>query len=558
MVSNGIPKRTTAFEYVYERSFGIRNDFQDNLYAEASSKLEAVGKNFIYNADMKVWTMALDPIAQQYLLVGSSDSNVYLYDLNMIDEASASLDSTSSRYSGGSYDTSNPIPPVCSVRARSTSTKRQRTSSSSSHIAPEARGNYGLQYGISQVDWYPVDGGIFVTSSLDEHVKLWDANTFEMVSDFELGSKVFCAKFSPIALSHALIAASTGGGEIRLCDMSIEASTHTLFGHTDEVWTLAWSLENEFHLASACRGGEVRMWDIRRSGATACLFCLNKDGKASQPTRINTTYTNPMKHQSTKLNHHARVSNHKDRHGRGAQADLMERRIFDRNQRDMERRKRSNESNDPHIAASTSSVKAHTGSITSLAFTPDGGRFLVSSGNDDKIRLWNAKTGEHLFVNYLHAKSASLRRGMTMAFAQEQDAFSTILYHPNGPNGNICSYFVHTQDGNPCTRFTAHYGTVTSCVYRKSHHEMYSGGEDGLIMCWIPPSSCMKIISDHQEQDSRYNNCDIHTSANGYRYRLDGVSDEEKQEDQDAWSDDTDPEDMNDANRFIPPILRQE
>lgn len=56
-----------------------------------------------------------------------------------------------------------------------------------------------LTFGISMVDWYPVDAGLCISSSLDEHVKVWDSETFSCVSTLPLRSKVFGAKFSPWA-----------------------------------------------------------------------------------------------------------------------------------------------------------------------------------------------------------------------------------------------------------------------------------------------------------------------------------------------------------------------
>lgn len=39
---------------------------------------------------------------------------------------------------------------------------------------------FGHKYAISSVLWYPVDTGLFVTGSLDHHVKVWDTNSVQV------------------------------------------------------------------------------------------------------------------------------------------------------------------------------------------------------------------------------------------------------------------------------------------------------------------------------------------------------------------------------------------
>ncbi|DAZ98749.1 TPA: hypothetical protein N0F65_003805 [Lagenidium giganteum] len=502
-------RRTSAFAYLVDRSVGIRNDFQDAIYTEEAQFMQAASRNFIYQQGKRVWTMAMDPVDDQYLLVGTANSLLMLFDLAQLDDAA---------YTKQSYDTSNPLLPICSMRARAVTQHRQ----SRDQQRPTAQ---KLQYGLTAVDWYPVDAGILVSSSFDGTVKIWDANTFETVSDFALGSKVFHAKFSPVAATHSLIAATTAKGEVRLCDMATEGSLHSLLGHQDEVWTLAWSPENEFHLSTGSRNGEIRMWDIRRSGSTACLLCLNHSGKAVVPGRA-AIDTNPtLLKVSTKLG-----------------GPSTKRRRLDR---DEAKAKTKVKRNDPHLAASVSSVVAHHAPVNALAYTPDG-RFLLSSGLDHRMRLWHGKTGEHLFVHYDETKNHVHGRAMQMAVVQEGRSArdSSIVFHPNGKDGQLASYPVFGSDtGKPLTHFTAHYQQISSCVYRKSHRELYTGGEDGLIMRWTPTPVRIGPRPD-LEADG-----DVEAEK-GSEPPL-GVADG----DVDAWSDEDD--DGPPADLFVPPILRQ-
>ncbi|GMF38550.1 unnamed protein product [Phytophthora lilii] len=468
---------------------------------------------------MRVWSCALDPVEQRFLLVGTSQSQLLLFDLQTLDDADASRNPT--------FNATNVLPPVCAVGAKAESSQT-------------------LQFGISMVDWYPVDGGLCISSSLDEHVKIWDAETFACVSTLPLRSKVFGAKFSPVSSTHALIAAATAKGEVRLVDMESGATAHSLLGHKDEIWVVEWSPASEFVLSTGSRDGEIRFWDIRRSGATACLLCLNREGKANVPGR-SSLYTNFKREKPMSLAI-AATSRKRRRVGGASEAQARDRdrtrsRVENHNERmktTIHRQKR----NDPHAAASSSLAVAHQGGVTSLAYTPDG-RFLLSNGMDEKLRLWNATTGEHQFMNYEGVQRTQPRaaRNVQMAVVQEAGAWeSSLVFVPNGSEGVLSSYRVFGESGAPLGKAAAHYQQVTACVYRKNTREIYSAGEDGLIMKWKPPPVALYAeVSDDIADEAVVQTVDA-VAAVG---------------DQDAWSDDEE-EEAGTGHQFIPPILRDE
>ncbi|KAI9918973.1 hypothetical protein PsorP6_011978 [Peronosclerospora sorghi] len=511
---------TSAFGYLLDRSVGLPSRaYREQLHSVASRELlrdSSCTSNFIYRQGMSVWSLALDPVEQRYLLVGSSKSQLLVYDLLTLDEAHRVI-----------YNTTNPLEPICAVGTKS-----------------KASGTQIRQFGISMVDWYPVDAGLCITSSLDQHVKVWDAERFSCVTTFPLRSKVFGARFSPVSTTHALIAAVTANQEVRLVDMESHATAHCLLGHRDEVWTLDWAPQCEFVLATGSRDGELRLWDIRRSGATACLLCLNYEGKAAIPGR-SSVYTSVTQERPMSLTT-AATSKKRQRGAGGLERQARDRRrarvdSFSTNIRPpFDIRKR----NDPHAAASTSLVVAHTGGIISLVYMPDG-RFLLSNGMDGKLRLWNATSGEHEFMNYQGFQGTQSRasRNVQMAVVQEGGAWeSTLVFTPNGSDGAVASYQVFGESGAPLGLATAHYQQVTACLYRKSRRELYSAGEDGLIMRWKPrPVDLYPEVPD-----------DVSDVVNTQNRESNAVS-SAAMNDVDAWSDDDD-EETN--HQFIPPILR--
>ncbi|CAK4475453.1 unnamed protein product, partial [Aphanomyces euteiches] len=466
-------ERSSAFAYVQRRSIGetTYGEYIDDVYAEGSKQLTLNQQKVIHRQGMNVWHMDLDPVENQFLLVGAGTGALYIYDMSVFDTTPLPPDSSSIR-------------PMCAVKPLKRPRDVKHFNAAFTQACLWNSDLSGHAGGVTAVQWYPVDNGMFITASHDTVVKLWDANEMEVASAFCVKDAVHAAVFS--SLGSSILAVGTDRPEVRLCDISIGACTHRLLGHRAAIRCLSWSRTNEFHLASGAADGSVRLWDIRRSGATACLLVLNQDGEADIPNRESVEPAAKRPKQ------------------------------------------------DPHIAASTSKALAHTQAIQSLRYTPDG-RFLVTSGADQCMRLWNAATGEHLFHNYGTIKCRGVRP-ITVGLAQEGNSESAMIYHPTGKQGTIVTFMLHGEShSTPCTKYTGHYSRVTNCVYRPTTRELISGGEDGLIMMWSPPQVRVDPTSDNSSSQ-----------------------DEEGQapaavHDEDAWSDD---ETAPAGDVFVPPILR--
>ncbi|KDO22725.1 hypothetical protein SPRG_12152 [Saprolegnia parasitica CBS 223.65] len=449
---------TSAFAYVLRRSLGetAHGEFIHTWHAEASRDLQLNQAKVLHKQGMNIWHMDLEAAEDRYLLVGTGMGALHLYDMAALDVPGV---------------VATDIKPLCSIKPLRGKLPAQQLQDRPGHAS-----------GVTSVSWYPVDNGMFVSTSLDACVKVWDANELEVASSFNLTDAVHMAAFSPLPATAHLLAVGTDRPEVRLADISIGAATHRLVGHRASIRSLAWSNTNEFQLASGATDGSIRVWDIRRSGATACLLCLNHDGAADVPRRIEVASSS----------------------------------------------KKRKMSQDPHIAAAASSALAHTKAVQSLAFTPDG-RFLVSSGADRAMRLWNAASGTHMFHHYTGIKCHGARH-VTVAMAQEARSDSTMLYHPVGSHGVIASYLLHnTESTEPIAKYTGHYSRVTSCLYRASTRELVSGGEDGLIAVWSPPERTLFAPSTEIDEQAAAPN-------------------------EDAWSDDDDDAAAR-SDRFVPPIL---
>ncbi|XP_071851733.1 DNA excision repair protein ERCC-8-like [Apostichopus japonicus] len=127
---------------------------------------------------------------------------------------------------------------------------------------------------VETVQWYPHDTGMFVSSSMDGKVKVWDTNALIPAEEFVINQAIYSHHISPIATQHCLIAVGSMSSKIKLCDLKTGSSTHILKGHKDAILSVQWSNKEEFLLASGSRDGKILLWDVRH--ASGCLKTLDR------------------------------------------------------------------------------------------------------------------------------------------------------------------------------------------------------------------------------------------------------------------------------------------
>ena len=208
-----------------------------------------------------VLALALDSVEERYLLAVDSKARVCLYDVNAPRALGQPPPAAHEQQQQQHSTAITTFPPP-----RGNSRSRASDPSSSIPIHDNS---------ISSVQWYSVDTGMFLTGGFDARVIAWDTNSFLPAFSWKLDDKVYCLSASQIAGHHSLVAAATADSRVRLIDLSTCGFTHTLLGHTEAVLSVAWSNSHEFVLASGSKDGSVRLWDVRRSGASSCLAVLD-------------------------------------------------------------------------------------------------------------------------------------------------------------------------------------------------------------------------------------------------------------------------------------------
>ena len=297
--------------------------------------------------------------------------------------------------------------------------------------------------GITQLSFYPFDSLAFLTSSYDHTVKLYSSETLEASASFDLDAVVYNIALSPIA-SHLLIACATQGPNVRLIDLRSGATTHSLAGHSGAVLATAWSPTTDHLLASGATDGTVRFWDIRRS--VGSLGSLDLEDSVGQTG--------------------ARI--HSYSHASGQR-------------------------------------QAHRGAVNGIVWTEDG-RHLVTTGHDQRIRVWDTATHANTLANFgPMVKNSGLApiipvlpprhhfpaHGDTVFYPNEHEILFYELFdgkllrrmkrpeiakrHADTPAGSASA----TAKGQRNSK-----DRITSLAWRAHDVEMYSAHADGSICAW--------------------------------------------------------------------------
>ncbi|CAA3025702.1 DNA excision repair ERCC-8 [Olea europaea subsp. europaea] len=310
---------------------------------------------------------------------------------------------------------------------------------------------HGHKYAISSATWYPVDTGLFITGSYDHHINVWDTNTTQVVMTFKMPGKVYRTAMSSIAKSHMLIASGTEDVQVRLCDISSGAFSHTLSGHRDSVMSLEWSTSSEWVLVTGGCDGAIRFWDIRRAG---CFRVLDQSHSqlGRRPPLLQCSATNKV--STSKSSSSAQISfvkvqaPQKKATVSNAFKPLGVGRISSQ-AKDVKQRLH------PGMLSTHDRATAHYGVVTGLKVTEDG-MYLLSAGSDSRLRLWDIESGCNTLVNFETTRLQS-NKAIQMAVSQNP----ALVFVPCMSTAKAFDMW----SGQTMQTFRGHYENVNCCSY---------------------------------------------------------------------------------------------
>ena len=374
----------------------------------------------------------------RYLLVGcgGSDCTICLYDLSYFGSDQCLNNSQSQNHhhqqqqqQHNGYNTQQHRQQPKSTIASVTHRPIAQSIRHSNNTAPADISGVpnGHRQPILNVKWYPADvKGSFVSASISGEILIWDAHQFVPVFaththvysgpssssisaalDEDVNKSVAPLKCmdlpkTPEACPHgsALLALGLGGGDgrgvIHLCDVFRGGSaTHELLGHGGGVNGLEWDPQHPFRLASAGEDCTVRLWDIRKAGASACLGILDREKGI---------YGDDIAGKMTLVQPSAK----KRRLGVQQQHHINDLSRFQ-------------------------GVESHGVPVSSVAFTPSGDE-LVSAGIDGKIFHWDLRPASS-FDSPEAALRSKLRHGANHAAGMDPAVSCSGRLYPTLFNG---------------------------------------------------------------------------------------------------------------------------
>lgn len=319
-------------------------------------------------------------------------------------------------------------------------------------LAVSARTSTTESLGITHISFYPFDSLALLTSGYDHTLKLFSSESLEVSATFDLGSIVYFHATSTVA-SHLLVACASQHPAVRLVDLRTGSATHSLAGHSGSVLSVAWHPKNENVLASGGTDGVIRLWDVRRSASSLGVLDMEDSiGIAGY-----------------------------DGKGTGAR-----------------RRERG---------------RAHNGAVNGLVWTSNG-EYIVSNGQDERMRVWDMKTGANTLANFGPGLKNTTTTALQPLLAPSHlsSLGRETVFYPNPRE--ILAFDMHSGalenrlrvkglPGSQATETTVRNpkNRTTALSWRPHHVEMYSAHGDGTIRCWQPRTAEDVAIEQEESEE---------------------------------------------------------
>lgn len=300
---------------------------------------------------------------------------------------------------------------------------------------------------VTSMEWFPADTGAFITSSSIGEVQIWDTASFCPVETITMNYGVMSISISPF-IGHSdtsLIAVGGHSKYVYILDPLTGDHSHTLAGHADTVSVVAWSPIQPFELITASIDGTMKLWDIRKGSTHGMILSFDWMQDTERVT---------VKHDADSLRTYKFIDWARDSRGR-----------------------------------------AHEGAIRCMRYSKCG-NYVVSAGNDTKIRLWSARDGQLLPRNFPSSCRSDLNYSADIASLESTKDQRLVI---SGHQGDILIIPLFNPN-EPVTTLKGHMKMVNAIAYRKITQEIISGGRDKLTFVWKSlPKSCERQIDNDDD-----------------------------------------------------------
>lgn len=141
------------------------------------------------------------------------------------------------------------------------------------------------------------------------------------------------------------------------------------------------------------------------------------------------------------------------------------------------------------------SATAHCGYVNGLRFA-ENGLLLLSFGTDNRLRLWETFNGNNQMINYGKVKNDVKKH---VEFATSCNSKPSLAFVPS--EGNI--YVLELFTGRLINVLHGHFNSVNCCFYREMYQELYSGGNDRNVLMWTADDAQREAFAENVKDESR-------------------------------------------------------
>lgn len=299
--------------------------------------------------------------------------------------------------------------------------------------------------GITGVAWSPPDGKQIVTSSFDSTVKVWDVATEKLVylyHGYAASVAVKCVAWAP---SGSLVCSGGDDKKVQVWDTATGMTIATFTGHPNFIDAGAWSPDGQ-RIASADEGGHIYVWYanngqeiIQYKGHTTQVWSLewSPDGSriASGDSQGHVDIWDPSS-------------------GSTIRTYLG------------------------HVVTPTDPADRRQSLVRSVAWSPDGQR-IVSAGYDYTVQVWDAHTGNQLYVY----------KGHTAHDPNVLPYVDSARWSPDGSRiassgGDRTVQVWNAVDGSNPYIYTNHHGYVYHAAWSPDGQYIASVDSTGVMYVW--------------------------------------------------------------------------
>lgn len=524
--NNNNNNHSSIFRNVLLREYGLRRPdaflYNVGRFFDTKQLLEHPEIVSPHRNNKAIHCLSVEAHTGRFVLAGSADGTVSIYDLSKWGSTSSTTSTTSHHNSalqnGRSFSS-------FSNSTSATTTTQRFHPVARSIMVPTVSNLLQLPAGhsssVTLAQWYPTDAGVFVSGSSDGTILVWDtgrmtpvvrAHPFGRESDDSDGrldyrSTTWLAGHLRTTQGgsssssthqdvhhHLMVAGSYNHTALKLVDIRSGAASHQLVGHQAGISCVQWSPTNPHVLASGSRDGCIRLWDVRKSGSRSCITYLDRDnttlaafGKSSiQPGGYHADYSHLRKDHFR-----SRYVYSSDKHN-NSNSNSTNIRVTKK------RRREQVAPNSYDHLESQGANRSHYGKVAAVAFLETGQHLASVGGDDGELVLWDLRNGCALPTKFVSAggtagsgqrqvdtpKQKRLALLTTRLGRGGQQEDTTSLWIAN-KRGEIVGY--STEGGKPKQVLKGHLSNVTSLESMEPERRILSGGADGMILCWGQP-----------------------------------------------------------------------